>query len=90
MSALCFRIPQRLANPNNRDIQDRIGLSCKLREKLHWGPPESDFNRTADQRAFEDNYTQAIALDQTDPETANRPPALMRCLRAFIAWKPTE
>ncbi|KAF8610439.1 hypothetical protein BDV93DRAFT_16612 [Ceratobasidium sp. AG-I] len=71
------------------DIQDRIGLSGKLREKLHWGPSESDFNRTADQRAFEDNYAQAIALDQTDPEAANRPPALMRCLRAFIAWKPT-
>ncbi|KAG8726065.1 hypothetical protein FRC12_023740, partial [Ceratobasidium sp. 428] len=72
------------------DIQDRIGLSSTLRQKLGWGPPESDFMRTADQRVFEENYAQAVALDKADPSSANRPPGLMRCLRAFVAWKATE
>ncbi|KAG9120195.1 hypothetical protein FRC07_004401 [Ceratobasidium sp. 392] len=72
------------------DMQDRIGLSTTLRQKLGWGPPESDFTRTADQRVFEENYAQAIALDQVDPASARRPPGLMRCVRAFVAWKAAE
>ncbi|QRW00497.1 methyltransferase domain protein [Ceratobasidium sp. AG-Ba] len=72
------------------DIQDRVGLSTTLRQKLGWRPPESDFTRTPDQRAFEENYARAIALDQADPSTSQRPPALMRCLRAFVAWKASE
>ncbi|KAG9096355.1 hypothetical protein FS749_008667 [Ceratobasidium sp. UAMH 11750] len=72
------------------DMQDRIGLSTTLRQKLGWGPPESDFMRTADQRVFEENYAQAIALDQADPASAHRPPGLMRCMRAFVGWKAAE
>ncbi|KAG8741601.1 hypothetical protein FRC10_002674 [Ceratobasidium sp. 414] len=72
------------------DVQDRIGLSTTLRQKLGWGPPTSDFMRTADQRVFEENYAQAIALDQAHPASAHRPPGLMRCLRAFVAWKAAE
>ncbi|KAG9098776.1 hypothetical protein FRC06_005992 [Ceratobasidium sp. 370] len=72
------------------DMQDRIGLSTTLRQKLGWGPPESDFMRTADQRVFEENYAQAIALDQADPASARRPPGLMRCMRAFVAWKAVD
>ncbi|KAB5593693.1 UbiE/COQ5 family methyltransferase [Ceratobasidium theobromae] len=72
------------------DAQDRVGLSSALRQKLNWGPPESDFMRTADQRVFEEHYTQAIARERADPASANRPPRLMRCVRAFVAWKPTE
>jgi hypothetical protein len=75
---------------SNRDTQDRVGMSTTLRQKLGWGPPESDVMRTADQRLFEANYAQAVALDQTDPANATRPPALMRCLRGFVAWKAAE
>ncbi|KAJ1310077.1 hypothetical protein OPQ81_006829 [Rhizoctonia solani] len=45
------------------DMQDRIGLSGKLRDKLQWGPPESDFMKTPEQRVFEEHYAQAIARD---------------------------
>jgi hypothetical protein len=68
-----------------RDMQDRIGLSSKLRDKLHWGPPESDFMKTPEQRVFEEHYAQAIARD-VEP----RPPSLMRCYRSFIAFKPVS
>ncbi|CAE6410161.1 unnamed protein product [Rhizoctonia solani] len=67
------------------DMQDRIGLSSKLRDKLHWGPPESDFMKTPEQRVFEEHYAQAIARD-VEP----RPPSLMRCYRSFIAFKPVS
>lgn len=72
------------------DMQDRIGLSAALREKMHWGPSESDFMRTPDQRVFEDHYAQAIARDQADPVNGSRPPTLMRCWRAFVAFKASE
>ncbi|CAE6347941.1 unnamed protein product [Rhizoctonia solani] len=65
------------------DMQDRIGLSSKLRDKLHWGPPESDFMKTPEQRVFEEHYAQAIARD-----VQPRPPSLMRCYRSFVAFKP--
>ncbi|KAL5635858.1 hypothetical protein ACGC1H_004606 [Rhizoctonia solani] len=68
------------------DMQDRIGLSSKLRDKLHWGPPESDFMRTPEQRVFEENYAQAIARDVQQGD-APRPPRVMKCFRSFVAFK---
>ncbi|CUA75160.1 hypothetical protein RSOLAG22IIIB_01808 [Rhizoctonia solani] len=70
------------------DMQDRIGLSAKLRDKLHWGPPESDFMRTPEQRVFEEHYAQAIARDVQQGD-APRPPTVMKCFRSFVAFKST-
>ncbi|KAF8744191.1 Methyltransferase domain, partial [Rhizoctonia solani] len=65
------------------DMQDRIGLSSKLRDTLHWGPPESDFMKTPEQRMFDEHYAQAVARD-----VQPRPLSLMRCYRSFTAFKP--
>ncbi|CAE6523839.1 unnamed protein product [Rhizoctonia solani] len=59
------------------DMQDRVGLSSKLRDKLHWGPPESDFMKTPEQRVFEENYAQATARDVQQGD-APKPPRVER------------
>ncbi|KAG8763991.1 hypothetical protein FRC11_007041 [Ceratobasidium sp. 423] len=69
------------------DMQDRIGLSSKLRDKLQWGPSESDFMKTPEQRVFEEHYAQAIARDVQQGEA--RLPRVMKCVRSFVAFKAT-
>ncbi|KAH7340580.1 hypothetical protein B0J17DRAFT_715783 [Rhizoctonia solani] len=70
------------------DMQDRIGLSSRLRDKLNWGPPESDFMKTPEQRVFEESYAEAIARDAQQGD-APRPPRVMKCFRSFVAFKST-
>lgn len=69
------------------DMQDRIGLSSTLREKLHWGPPKSDFMKTPEQRVFDEQYAQAVARDVQQGD-APKPPRIMKCFRSFVAFKP--
>lgn len=69
-------------------MQDRIGLSSKLRDRLQWGPPESDFMKTPEQRVFDEHYAQAIARDVQQGEALK--PRVMKCFRSFVAFKPTS